>query len=49
MQETSLVSLSKKIFSINQKQENFGEKFYDKIGQLKDFYLPICDLFKTYF
>tara|TARA_Y100000741_G_scaffold59345_1_gene41469 strand:- start:889 stop:1806 length:918 start_codon:yes stop_codon:yes gene_type:complete len=51
MQETksSFFKVKKKYLALIKKQENFGEKFYDKIGQLKDFYLPICDLiYKTY-
>ena len=51
MQETksSFLKVKKKYLALIKKQENFGEKFYDKIGQLKAFYLPICDLiYKTY-
>jgi len=51
MQETksSFFKVKKKYLSFIKKQENFGEKFYDKIGQFKTIYLPICDLiYKTY-
>ena len=42
-------NLKKKYLKFIQKQETFGERFPDKLNQLKKFYLPICDkLFKLY-
>ena len=41
--------IKKKYINFLKKQEAFGEPFYDKIGQLKKFYLPICSLiFQNY-
>jgi len=41
--------IKKKYLRFLKKQEAFGEPFYDKIGQLKKFYLPICSLiFQNY-
>lgn len=36
--------IKKSYLSFLKKQEVFGEPFYDKIGQLEKFYLPICNL-----
>ena len=41
--------LKKTYFKFIRSQETSGEKFNDKLRQLKNFYLPICDkLFKLY-
>ena len=36
-------SLKKKYFLFLKKQEISGEPFFNKLGQLKNFYIPICD------
>ena len=51
MQETkpSFLKLKKRYLSFIQKQENFGQLFYDKLGQLKKFYLPMSNsIYKSY-
>ena len=41
--------LKKTYFKFIRSQETSGEQFKDKLRQLKNFYLPICDkLFKLY-
>ena len=43
------LKVKKYYFNFIDKQKVLGEPFYDKIGQLKNFYLPICELiFKDY-
>ena len=41
--------LNNKYYKFIRKQESIGEKFQDKKGQLKNFYLPFCNkLFKLF-
>ena len=43
------LKIEKKYLSFIKKQEVLGEPFYDKLGQLKKFYLPIAkSIYKTY-
>ncbi len=51
MQDTqpSLINLKKRYLNFIQKQENFGQLFYDKLEQLKKFYLPMSNsIYKSY-
>ncbi len=41
--KNNYLKLKKNYLNFIKKQEVLGEPFYDKIGQLKNFYLPICD------
>ena len=42
-------ALQKNYLKFLKKQEVAGEPFYDKVGQLKNFYIPICDhIFKKF-
>ena len=44
-----LLKCQKKYLSFLKKQEILGEPFYDKLGQLKKYYLPICNrIFSSY-
>ncbi len=40
---SNLLSIKKKYLKFLKKQEVSGDLFYDKLNQLKKFYLPICD------
>ena len=40
--KTNLSKIKKGYLNFLKKQEILGEPFYDKLGQLKNFYLPIC-------
>ena len=43
------LKLRRKYLDFINKQEVFGEPFYNKIGQLNKFYLPICNsIFESY-
>ncbi len=47
--EINFSKVKKKYLFFLKKQEVFGEPFYDKIGQLKNFYIPICNsIYKNY-
>ncbi len=44
-----MLNLNNKYFEFIRKQESMDDKFQDKIGQLKNFYLPFCNnLFKLF-
>ena len=41
--ETNLEKIKKNYLNFLKKQEILGEPFHDKLGQLKNYYIPICD------
>jgi len=48
-EEISFENIKDQYLSYIKKQEVTGEPFYDKIGQLNNFYIPICEyIFKKY-
>ena len=40
--EINFSLVKKKYLDFLKKQEVLGEPFYDKLGQFKNFYIPIC-------
>tara|TARA_Y100001970_G_C14194461_1_gene837245 strand:+ start:215 stop:1102 length:888 start_codon:yes stop_codon:yes gene_type:complete len=42
-------NLEKAYLKLLKKQETTGQPFYDKLNQLKNFYLPICDKIYNYY
>ena len=42
-------NLEKAYLRLLKKQETTGQPFYDKLNQLKNFYLPICDRIYNYY
>tara|TARA_B100001059_G_C17826401_1_gene581663 strand:+ start:1191 stop:2108 length:918 start_codon:yes stop_codon:yes gene_type:complete len=47
--DISLFKIKKKYLDFIKNQEVLGEPFYDKLGQLYKFYIPICEsIFKSY-
>ena len=41
--------IKKKYLKFLKKQEVLGEPFFNKLGQLNNFYIPVCEsIFKTY-
>ena len=45
MTEENLIfsKIKKKYLNFLRKQEVLGQPFYDKLGQFKNFYIPICN------
>ena len=41
--ETNFSKIKKNYLNFLKKQEILGEPFHDKLGQLKNYYIPICD------
>ena len=44
-----LSKIKKKYFDFLSKQEVLGQPFYDKLGQLKNFYIPISEMINNKF
>ena len=45
--KNNYLKLKKKYLNFIKKQEVLGEPFYDKIGQLNKFYIPLCNSIYT--
>lgn len=49
MKDSSFKKIKKTYLNFLKKQEVLGAPFYDKLGQLNSFYMPVCDLiYKDY-
>ena len=47
--QPSFKRIENSYYNFLKKQEVLGEPFYDKLGQLNNFYLPICEsIFQNY-